>query len=159
MPTLTNRFVELEIECPSHGQVIYRDDKLPGFALRVTRGCRSYIVECRVNGVNRRITIGKHGVWTSKTARTKARELLSRMSTGQDPRRPKVCSVTLREVLDRYLGSRKLRPNTVRNYTHMLRRCLRDWLDMPISKITKGMVLTRHRDLTRLTKAGNSRKE
>ena len=62
VPTLSRRFVENEIEYPVKGQVIYRDDKLPGFALRVTRGCKSYIVECRVNGANRRITIGKHGI-------------------------------------------------------------------------------------------------
>ena len=156
MPTLSKRFVESEIECPTNGQVIFRDDKLPGFALRVTRGCKSYIVESRVNGANRRITIGKHGAWTAEAARKRARELLAEMSAGRDPRRQKAPSVTLREVLNKYLGSRKLRPNTVRNYTHMTKRCLGDWLDKPVTSISKDMVESRHRDLTRVTRQGSS---
>ena len=60
VPKLTKRFIEHNILRPVSEQVIYRDDELRGFGLRVTRGSLSYIVECRVNGTNRRITIGPH---------------------------------------------------------------------------------------------------
>jgi hypothetical protein len=57
---LTKIFVD-EISLSTRGQQFYNDAELRGFKLRVTPGAKSYIVERRVNGVNRRVTIGKHG--------------------------------------------------------------------------------------------------
>ncbi len=37
MPKLTKHFIDTEIEYPSKGYRIYRDDELPGFAVRVTK--------------------------------------------------------------------------------------------------------------------------
>ena len=49
MPRISQKFIDRKVRRPDHGQVIYRDDELIGFGLRVTRGSMSYIVECRVN--------------------------------------------------------------------------------------------------------------
>ncbi|CAN5152123.1 hypothetical protein BH10CYA1_BH10CYA1_30560 [soil metagenome] len=59
MSKLTKEFIELEIQLPVAGQRFYRDDDVPGFAVRVTQRSKSFILEKRVKGVNRRITIGK----------------------------------------------------------------------------------------------------
>jgi integrase len=154
MPTINRHFVEKGIVPPEVGQIIYRDHRLQGFALRVTHSCKSYIAECRVNGVNRRVTIGKHGIWTPEAARKEARRLLLEMSAGTDPRSSYAALITLREVLEKYLNLRTLRPNTVRSYRQIMKRCLGEWLNKPITGITKEMVQSRHRELTRLTRQG-----
>jgi integrase len=154
MPRISRDFVEKRIIPPRRGQVIYRDDKLPGFALRVTRHCKSYVVERRVSGINCRITIGKHGVWTPETARKEARRLLIKMAGGSDPRRLQATTVTLGEILDLYLAARTLRSNTIRSYTQILKRCLGDWLNKPVTSITRDMVASRHRELSRTTRQG-----
>jgi hypothetical protein len=53
MPKISQKFIDRKIRRPDVGQVIYRDDELIGFGLRVTRGSMSYIVEGRVNGINK----------------------------------------------------------------------------------------------------------
>ena len=58
MPKLTKNFVN-SIPHPERGQIIFRDNLLPGFGLRVTPGSKTYAVEARVHGVARRITNGK----------------------------------------------------------------------------------------------------
>ena len=49
-------------------------------------------------------------------------------------------SVTLAEVLAKFLAIRKLRPNTVRNYSQITKRCLGDWLNISVTSITKEMI-------------------
>ena len=110
MPRITKKFIERKVRRPSKGQVIYRDNELIGFGLRVTRGSMSYIVECRVNGINRRITIGPHGRFDPESARVEAKHLLSEMTLGRDPReeekKHQISQITLSEVLEDYLSSR-----------------------------------------------------
>lgn len=162
MPRISQKFIDRKVRSPMTGQVIFRDDELIGFGLRVTRGSMSYIVECRVNGVNKRITIGPHGRFDPDTAREEARRLLATMSLGRDPKeenaKKKRAFITLAEVLDAYLACRELRPNSIRSFTAAIKRCLGDWLDLPIASITKDMVETRHRELTRPTRMGTSGK-
>ncbi len=162
MPRISQKFIDRKIRRPDNGQVIYRDDELIGFGLRVTRGSMSYIVECRVNGVNKRITIGPHGRFDPDTAREEAKKLLATMTRGRDPRveeaKEKLSQITLGEVLEDYLASRTLRPNSIRTFRSVPRRCLGDWLPLPIVSITKEMVETRHRELTRPTRMGTSGK-
>ncbi|MGE0265701.1 MAG: integrase arm-type DNA-binding domain-containing protein, partial [Candidatus Obscuribacterales bacterium] len=159
MPKLTKSFVK-SIRFPERGQVIYRDDQLPGFGLRVTPGSKSYIVEARVNGVARRITLGKDGALTPATARKKARRLQAMMAAGKDPvlekDKRKTIGITLQDVLEEYLSARNLRPNSIRAYRYMLPRCVGDWMDLPIVAITKEMVEQRHAELRRPTRQGTS---
>lgn len=47
---------------PAHGQTLLRDRELKGFGLRITAGgAKSFIVEKRINGRVRRITLGSDG--------------------------------------------------------------------------------------------------
>ena len=162
MPKLTQKFIEHNVRRPTHGQIFYRDTELRGFALRVTHGSMSYVVECRVNGVTRRITIGPHGPLSPEFARREAQKLLASMTTGHDPRieewKHRISNVTLGEVLEKYLATRTLRPNSIRSCKQIVARCLGDWLNKPICSITRDMVESRHRELTRVTKQGTSGK-
>jgi len=139
--------------------MFYRDRELKGFALRVTRQSISYVVEKRVNGTNRRITLGSHTLLTPEMARKEAERLLAMMAAGIDPQLLKQRKkITLRQVFDDYLQSRTLRRNTIKNYTALLKRCFADWLELPIAGITKDMVELRHRELTKTTRQGTSGK-
>jgi integrase len=159
MPKLTNKFVS-SVPHPDKGQIIFRDDRLPGFGLRVTPGSKTYVVEARLNGVARRISIGKVGVLTAATARKKARRMQAMMATGKDPMvekaRKQIVAVTLQEILEQYLSVRNLRPKTVCVYSYMVPRCLGDWLDRPVVAITREMIEQRHIELRRPTRQGTS---
>lgn len=52
--------------------------------------------------------------------------------------------ITLKKVWEDYRQTRRLRETTVRNYDLRLTRCCSDWLDLPISQITRDMVQDRH---------------
>lgn len=160
MPKLTKMF-GANVTLPEKGQIIYRDTAVVGLGLRVTpTGCKSYVVEGRVNGVFRRISLGRENELTPTAARKKAQKLLAALAAGKDPTvektKRKIRGVTLREVFDHYVSVRNLRPNTVRTYKYMLPRCLGDWLDMPVAAITREMVEQRHMDLRRTTRQGTS---
>jgi integrase len=158
MPKLTQKMVDTT-KAPATGQVFYRDEELEGFALRVTPGSKSYIVECRVNGKARRITLGKASLLTIDEARLQARQTLVQMASGFDPhaekRNEKVASVTLLEVLEEYLAVRTLKPSTVEVYRRVVKKSLKEWLSLPITEITKNMVEDRHRQLASGTKHGH----
>lgn len=54
--------------------------------------------------------------------------------------------VTLRQVWADYQLTRALKPVTIRNYEQRL-GLLRDWLDIPVTEITRDMVERRHREI------------
>lgn len=54
---------------------------------------------------------------------------------------------TLREVWHDYKLTRDLKPMTIRNYNQRLNAYLVDWLDKPLSEITKDFVEERHRSI------------
>jgi len=159
MPKLTNIFVST-LPFPVKGQVFYRDSSLPGFGLRVTPTRRTFIVEARVNGILRRVTLGDQAKMTATVARVKALKLLAQMAAGKDPTvekaKKKIAGVTLTEVLEHYLSVRNIRPNTRRAYAYIFPRCLGDWMNLPVSSITREMVEQRHLDLRKPTRQGTS---
>ena len=119
MPKLTQKMVDIR-ERPKTGQVIVRDEELTGFAVRFTPKSAAYVVECRFNGANRRLTIGKTDRMSLEEARAKAREHLNKMASGIDPdaekKIQKQATITLREVLDVYLATKQLKPSTINCY-------------------------------------------
>ncbi|MGB1428850.1 MAG: Arm DNA-binding domain-containing protein, partial [Cycloclasticus sp.] len=67
-------------------QEFYRDTELTGFGLKVTNtGNKTYIVETRINGKPKRMTLGKHGHLTAEQARKQAQILLGEIAQGNDP--------------------------------------------------------------------------
>ncbi len=159
MPKLTKMFLS-SIKPPDKGQVIYRDSVLKGLGLRVTPKSMSYTVEGRVNGSFRRVTLGKEWQLTPTDARKKAIKVLATMAAGEDPTaekaKRKIRGATLQEVLNQFLSVRILKPNTVRTYRQMVPRCLGDWLDLPVTEITREMVERRHMSLRKPTQQGTS---
>lgn len=67
------------------------DASIPGFGLRTTKaGVKSYILQYRIHGRQRRYTIGRHGVHTPEEAREMAIVLLSEIAKGKDPQEMKL---------------------------------------------------------------------
>jgi integrase len=68
--------------------IIHYDDDLKGFGLRVTRaGARSFVLNYRALGVERRLTIGSIPEWKAAGARKEAERLKRGIDVGNDPMR------------------------------------------------------------------------
>lgn len=164
MPKLTKSFVEsVDIEG------WYRDSELKGFCLRVRRAkdgtvSRVYVINSRIRGANRSttVTIGKHGIVTAEQARIQALAILATLSQGESPNLEvqqerqvvaethnrirsleQLQSRTLKHLLDDYLSTHALKPATAIAYSKLICRCLKDWLNLPLTKITRDMVQQR----------------
>ena len=102
---------------PLKGQQFLWDSEVRGFGVRLTPTGRTYIIQGRVDGVTRRISLGRHGIITLQEARKKAQKKLSGMLEGIDPviekKRAEAYSLTLRELAQKYLNDRKdLKPSS-----------------------------------------------
>lgn len=93
--------------------------------------------------------------WNSELASldkmlTDARSLVQEMVAGDFPQN-KDRVVTLEEVLQDYLSMRSLRPRSRRTYQNIIKQRLGDWLPLPITEITKQMVLQRHWEISNVS--------
>jgi integrase len=119
------------IEPPERGNKIAYDDALRGFGVRVTAGgARSFILNYRVAGRERRYTIGKHPAWSAAAARIEAADLRQRVDRGEDPmeeRREDREAPTMGTACDRYIEEHlpKKRPSSRRNDTAMIENIIR----------------------------------
>ncbi len=140
-------------------QVFYRDSELTGFGLKITSaGTKVYIVEVRVGGKPKRITLGRHGALTPEQARRQAQVLLGEIALGKDPAKEKrerrVKGVTLVDAYRDYLTTRRnLKPNTLHDYKRCIEVTLSEWLNRPLTEITKDMVEQKHRELGKTSPA------
>jgi len=132
-------------------QKVYFDTQMTGFGLCVGQRTKSYFAQRQVGRKTIRVTIGRHGVFTTEQARSEARQLLARLARGEDPRRERreieARSLTLEAALASYLQAKNLRPFTERTYQRAVRLYLADWRTMPLAEITPEMVSRRHRAL------------
>lgn len=134
-------------------QAIYRDTDHPGLGVRVTSsGKRVFIAEKIVNRKVIRTTLGDAEQITVKKAWDEAQKVFGKIAGGVNPneekREDRARSVTLGEVLDDYLGTRKnLAARTVADYRRLINAYLDDWKDKPLTAITKDMVEKRHAKL------------
>lgn len=96
MPVKLDEQAVKSAAAPAKGALTVWDAEIKGFGLRVfapTRrhpaGARSFFLNYRVNGVERRLTIGDFPVWSALAARHEAKALRKRVDQGEDPAREK----------------------------------------------------------------------
>lgn len=148
-----------KLPAPESGYILYRDDTIPGFALRVTsNGVKTFVLEKRVNGKFKRIKIGRFEELTPVKAREQAQILLGEIATGIDPlaqrAQKKTNALTLEDLAKTYLKARKqLKPSTIADYQRLLNEGLKDWRARPIASITKDAVLKKHEELSKKSPA------
>ena len=87
-------------------QAIHWDHAVKGFGLRVTAaGSRAFVLDYRIGGRQRRITIGSYPDWSVAAARAEARELKRAVDRGEDPmaeRHEARSAATMTDLWDRY---------------------------------------------------------
>ena len=153
---LTKKAVD-GLELPENGQQLVWDSELKGFGLRLTPKNATYIVQGRTNGKTRRVTIGKHGVYTADQARKKALKILQDLSNNIDPaaekRKQKAESVTLEKIVEEYIQDRNLKDVSQQNIIRHLNNIFSDWKKKPVVKITRDLVLERFREKSKQSKA------
>jgi len=138
---------KLKAPDPSGNQMLYWDTDLRGFGVRASgkTSDKSYIIQRAINGNTRRVTIGPTNVLTLAEARNRAQGYLGDFARGVDPKAKKAASATLGSVLDDYLSARKdLRPRTRESYRAAVEGHLKNWVDRPLTSITRDMVERHH---------------
>ena len=137
---------------PEKGQRFIRDNKLSGFALRITStGAKSWIVEAAVRGQKnaKRRTIGRYPAVKADRARKLAIQELGRFAEGKDTlaeeRTERAVSLSLGDVFTDYLANRDLKPRTVEDYKKAFSASFEDWREKRITSITRSMVEARHK--------------
>jgi len=76
-----NKTTVERIRPPEKGFTLDWDDAVSGFGVRTTaNGVKSYVVQARVSGQSRRVTLGRHGVLTADQARARAKTESGHMS-------------------------------------------------------------------------------
>lgn len=113
---LTKRAIDAAEHDGRGNQTFYRDTELPGLMLRVTRGgAKSFVIEYRKGGRQRRMTLGKYGKLTIEKARKRAQSEFGAVADGDDPAERKRLERegdTLADVAAGYLEDLKRRAET-----------------------------------------------
>ncbi|MDP9130211.1 MAG: integrase family protein, partial [Candidatus Binatota bacterium] len=69
-----------------HAQLFFWDNEVKGFGLRLTnKGAKSFVLDYRLGGRQRRITIGSYPDWSVQAARREAGDLKRLVDKGEDP--------------------------------------------------------------------------
>src|SRR6516162_11096810 len=142
---LTKRTVE---SLPSGARaVVWYDDKLAGFGVRVmASGRRFYFVRYRnKHGRSRWFSIGEHGKVTADTARTKAQRILQAVAVdGSDPsseREAFRAAPSVNDLLDRYVKEhleQRCRPRTIESFKGIVDRDIRPELGhLKVAAVTR----------------------
>lgn len=150
---LTDSIVR-NLEAPAKGNRVTYDAEIKGFGIRLTAGgARSFILNYRASGRERRITIGSFPDWSVKGARDRARALKREIDLGRDPmaeREEERSAQTMAALCDlfeaEYLPSR--RPKTREDYRSLIKLYIRPRLGrMKVAVVRHDDVVTLHRDI------------
>lgn len=145
---LTKRLVDGAV-LPGSGQIFIRDVELKGFALRITPGSKSFILEKRIAGKVKRITLGRYPEITVEQARKEAQKLLGQIATGINPvaekQKATLTNTTLAQAFEDFCISRKnLKEHTLYDYHRLLESIFAGWKNKPLISINKEMVVKLH---------------
>jgi integrase len=147
---LTKATIETLRLPPRKTDHIVFDETLPGFGIRLRAGGkRSWVAQYRLGGKTRRLSLGDARVVDAEEARRAAREKLAKATLGTDPAQDRalarVKSVTLINVIDRFLAAKAAtwRPKSIDGGTRFLRTYWKALHAMPVDQITRRHVALR----------------
>ena len=96
-----------KLPAPASGNVVTWDSEVTGLGIRVTAGgAKSFVLNYRHAGTERRLTIGRFPDWDVTAARTEAKALLRKVDRGDDPlakRQGDRNAVTVADLVERYV--------------------------------------------------------
>jgi integrase len=127
-----------KMTAPEHGNRIEWDAEIPGFGVRITAsGVKSFILDYRIAGRQRRYTIGRYSELTVAAARIEAGELRARIREGHDPmeeRHKSRLEPTLGDLATEYL-KRHATPNKRPSSLRMDRQMIDNFIRPGIGKL------------------------
>jgi integrase len=146
------------LEPPAAGNRITYDPEVPGFGARITtNGAKSFVLNYRVAGRERRITIGSYPAWTVAAAREQAKLLRRRVDQGQDPmgeRHAERAAPTVADMAERYLaeGVSRKRPRSVIEDKSLLNQLVLPALGkLRVAAVRRADIEAFHRDVSKTT--------
>jgi integrase len=124
---------------PKTSPYFIRDNRFKGFAVKVnTSGSIKFIAEVWHNGRSIRKTLGEYPIISIPEARQSAISFTNKAKEGTPNEKKK--QLTFIELFEQYMDCAKLKPNTIKNYRHVILFYLSDCLSKPVSSISKQMV-------------------
>jgi integrase len=142
-----------KLAAPEVGQTLYRDTELPGLAVRVlATGKRAFVVDKWHGDKQVRVTLGSTLHLSTERARQLARQALGKLAEGINPieqkRAAQAHSISLDEILEAYLSSRKnLATRTIYDYRRLIECYLFDWKSRPLLALDKDTIERLHADI------------
>ena len=148
-------------QAPATGSVTLWDSEDTGFGIRIfaatarhPQGFRSFFLNYRVNGRERRIKIGSYPDWTVSAARDEAKKLRKRIDLGEDPAADKTErreAPTVEDLVQRYIDDHL--PNLAAREHADQRRMLAEITEhlgkhRPVAEIHFGDIEAMHRRIT-----------
>ena len=146
MPRLTKQVIDAT-PFPLAGQVFVRDAELPGFALRITQGRKSFVLEKRIRGRMRRLTIGPYGPLTVEQARMLAKAHVGAIAQGIDPaqvRQNRLHEPTFADLTAQYLERHAPRKRSARDDRGMLQTHLAIFRTRKLTDLSRNDVARFH---------------
>jgi integrase len=146
---ITDRSVRTLV-APAVGNRITYDEEVKGFGVRITSaGAKAFILNYRVAGRERRITIGSFPDWSVADARNEARGLKRQIDVGEDPmadRHADRAAPTMNDLINRFVSEHlpKKRASTQDEYERLIRVHIRPALG------NKRVADLRHSDMEAL---------
>ncbi len=148
---------------PEPARYEMRDTRAPGLRIRVSpSGVLAWAFCYSLMGREARVTIGRYPAISIEAARSRALELGGQVQKGQDPaavaKVERAKTLTLEQLSELYVAEElpKLKPSTVRGYTHYIN----DWILPELGKLRlQDIGLAQVTDLKRhiLAQAGKSK--
>ncbi len=146
---------------PAKGTITLWDDEVTGFGLRIfaptakhPKGARSFFVNYRAGGVERRLTVGAFPDWSAKAARDEARDLRRRIDRGEDPasdRREAREAPTVKDLAERYRAEhlpRKAKSSQVNDWAMIVNDILPELGSRKVVDIHHGDIVALHKKIS-----------
>ena len=151
---LTERAVKA-LAVPAGRPAITWDSELGGFGVRVTtKGVRAFVLDYRVGGRHRRMTIGRYPDWSVAAARDEAKLMRREVDAGGDPmgdRHARRGAPTVQDMFERYAAEHlpTKRPRSAADDESMWRLVILPRLgSLRVADLTPTDVDRLHQDVT-----------
>lgn len=136
---LTQKWIDKECFC---NDTVWWDTETQGLGLRITKTKKVFIVQARVEGKTRKVTLGLYGHLTLFQAREMAKDELGKMAKGVDPaatrRKQKAENVTLDQVAVSYIKTKSLKQSSISDINKHLNAGFSDWVNRPLAQINRA---------------------
>ena len=139
---------------PVQGQTFLRDTDIPGLALRITKGSKTFVMEKRIDGQMFRWSLGPYGSLTLHEARNKAREEIGQILKGENPariRKEKLHASTFGELADLYVKNHLPRKRSQLNDLSMIKTHLARWHSRKLPTIKRVDIVQLHAQIGQST--------